>query len=471
MTHYDIAYIHTPPSFWLIFGILFLSVLFFFGCILYCAVTCLLRCCCHNTSVTVNKNKNIYGSIAEPRQLQEYELYQYSVEQHHIEPSAPMLPEASYWDGGNSDSNILTAAISPPLQHVDETPKFKDIWAALLFFANISFVCAFAIHVYFQSLANGSEKVFMSQFQFDSISNLDMIAYSSFVVGIPFFLGFSWLSFAIYHAETIIDSMMWFAILCNAVLALLCLLSGQIIGFIVMCIMCAGSIFYRYYVQNRIPFASSVLNVACASIQQHYSAIMIIVVLLCFLQLLWFILWAIASLAGITTIDDNSAVEQQSPAFTYPNKLVVFLLLLSLFWGLQLGYAILETTTSGVVACWWFQPNQKHPVRGSLFRAMTYSFGSLCFGSLIVSTVMASRDLLRMLRRRSGRQSGNIVLSIFFAAVDYILSLVESAAQYFNKYAYCYVAAYGHDFMTSGHLVMKLFHKRYFHKLFCIIIY
>ena len=460
MVHYDIAYIRTPPSFWLIFGILFLTILFCFGCLLYCAVTFLLQCCCSvGTPTSRTKSNNEQRDL--PDHPQEYELYQYSAHsQQHPEPSAPLLPEASYWNGLNADSEIVAVVATPPLQQVQETPKFKDIWAALLFLANISFVCAFAFHVYFQSLENGSEKVFLSQFQLGNISDIEMIAYSLFVIGIPFLLGFSWLSFAIYHAETIIDSMLWFSIICNAGLALFCLLSGQIIGFFFAGIMCAGCICYRYYVQNRIPFASCVLNVACSSIQQHYGAVMIIVAILCVSQLLWFLLWAVASLAGITTIDDNSETEQL-PTFSYPNKLVIFILLLSLFWGLQLGYAILETTTSGIVACWWFQPNQKHPVRGSLFRAMTYSFGSLCFGSLIVSAIMATRDILRMLRRRNGRQSANIILSVFFAAVDFILRLVETAVQYFNKYAYCYVAAYGHDFMTSGHLVMKLFHKRY----------
>jgi hypothetical protein len=44
--------------------------------------------------------------------------------------------------------------------------------------------------------------------------------------------------------------------------------------------------------------------------------------------------------------------------------------------------------------------------------------------------------------------------------VDQLLLLIESALMYFNKYAFCYVAAYGDSFMASGEKVVRLFTRR-----------
>jgi hypothetical protein len=43
---------------------------------------------------------------------------------------------------------------------------------------------------------------------------------------------------------------------------------------------------------------------------------------------------------------------------------------------------------------------------------------------------------------------------------DFLLRCLEDAFRYFNKYAYCYVAAYGHGFMQSGKQVTELFANR-----------
>lgn len=62
-----------------------------------------------------------------------------------------------------------------------------------------------------------------------------------------------------------------------------------------------------------------------------------------------------------------------------------FFLLLALFWGQQVVQNILTCTTAGVVATWWYRERSEGSVTGSLYRSMTTSFGSICFGSLLVA--------------------------------------------------------------------------------------
>eukprot|EP01083_Nonionella_stella_P006817 19723_1 len=55
------------------------------------------------------------------------------------------------------------------------------------------------------------------------------------------------------------------------------------------------------------------------------------------------------------------------------------------------GGNVLHTTTCGVPTTWYFNPVALiNPSRASLKRAMTSSFGSICFGSLLVALLHAS---------------------------------------------------------------------------------
>jgi hypothetical protein len=137
-------------------------------------------------------------------------------------------------------------------------------------------------------------------------------------------------------------------------------------------------------------------------------------------------------------------------------------MLISLYWVAQTVKGVMQTTVCGTVACWWFQPTRPAPVRGSLFRASTVSFGSICFGALIVSVVQATWSMLGSVKNCAQRR-GIAFVSVLF---DY----VSKAFRYFNMYAFCYVAAYGLDFVSSGGQVVALFEKRFVSSslLFCL---
>lgn len=126
---------------------------------------------------------------------------------------------------------------------------------------------------------------------------------------------------------------------------------------------------------------------------------------------------------------------------------------------------VVQTTVCGTLACWWFQPQRESPVRGSLFRAITTSLGSVCLGSLIVAFIQAIREMLHMMKtqaqRSHGRNHNNRGLAVCVIGVtECLMRYVEEAVRYFNKYAFCYVAAYGLGFVESGKQVTSLFTKR-----------
>merc|ERR1719247_3499295 len=78
--------------------------------------------------------------------------------------------------------------------------------------------------------------------------------------------------------------------------------------------------------------------------------------------------------------------------------------LVSFYWGQQVIKNTVHCTTAGTVGTWWLSGAAlARPVPQSLKRTMTISFGSVCFGSLVVAALQALHALLQALRRQSSR--------------------------------------------------------------------
>jgi hypothetical protein len=73
---------------------------------------------------------------------------------------------------------------------------------------------------------------------------------------------------------------------------------------------------------------------------------------------------------------------------------------------------------------------------------MTYSFGSIAFGSLVVSLIQFIKQLAS-LGQATAQQEGDTIFQIIFCCLQCIAGLIENLVQYFNHYAYTQVALYG----------------------------
>jgi len=73
---------------------------------------------------------------------------------------------------------------------------------------------------------------------------------------------------------------------------------------------------------------------------------------------------------------------------------------------------------------------------------MTYSFGSISFGSLIVSFIQFIQQLASV-GRAAAQQEGDQIFAIIFCFLQCLAGLIERLVQYFNHYAYTQIALYG----------------------------
>lgn len=119
-------------------------------------------------------------------------------------------------------------------------------------------------------------------------------------------------------------------------------------------------------------------------------------------------------------------------AVSSSNGAVLFLLLVSYYWVHQVLSNVVHVTSAGTVATWWFVPFEaasywSKAVRDSFSRATTYSFGSICFGSLLVAIVQSLRAIAHMAR---DNEDAKIILCV----IECILALIQDIIEYLNKW-------------------------------------
>eukprot|EP00756_Hemistasia_phaeocysticola_P065624 Hpha_TRINITY_DN8680_c0_g1::TRINITY_DN8680_c0_g1_i1::g.168868::m.168868 len=120
-------------------------------------------------------------------------------------------------------------------------------------------------------------------------------------------------------------------------------------------------------------------------------------------------------------------------------------------WTTQVIACVVHVTACGVAGTWFFYSASGLPRNAtwkSYLRAMTTSFGSICFGSLIVAILQMIRLVLRMLMRNRN--------AILRCLVMCVLGCLESLMRYFNKWAFVQVAIYGKSYIQAAKATWRM---------------
>ena len=261
------------------------------------------------------------------------------------------------------------------------------------------------------------------------------------------------LGFMMMFAEGLIKMTLLFNIISSLALGLLMLLGGAIPAAIMALVMFALSTWYACCVWAKIPFAAANMVTAISAVRSNFGVAFFAYVSLV-INFLWSMWWSFAVTAIVmVTAGCNSERECESEV----NKIVLFLLFVSFYWTAQVIKNVVHVTVAGTVGTWWFDPMTassccSRGVRDSWLRAMTFSFGSICFGSLIVAIIQAVKEMLHIMRENDD--------TILKCIAECLIGCIEWIVEYFNTWAFTYVGLYGYTFMEAGTNVMTLFRNR-----------
>ena len=100
-------------------------------------------------------------------------------------------------------------------------------------------------------------------------------------------------------------------------------------------------------------------------------------------------------------------------------------------------------------------------------RGATYSFGSICVGSLFQGVVACFRCVISSARRNrdnmNGSNDADCCRGLCFCVMDCVANLGTNLLDYFTQWNFIYVALYGLSYTESGKAVMQLFDFKGWH--------
>jgi len=329
----------------------------------------------------------------------------------------------------------------------ERKPQCKDPIFAVLFYVNIAVIIGLAATM-------GKDALNVSGG--GSVNDYSGFIYAGVVISLLslVFAGIA-LLIVMKIPETMIKISLIFVVVLAGILCVTAFAYGSIVGGVIGLLFFGISVWYAYAVWSRIPFAAVNLSTAIAAIRANFGVVLF-AYLFPILGIFWVLVWVVAFLGIYDSIYTANAGDESSGtsgvAYGY-----LFLMFLSMFFTEQVLENCVQCTISGVVGTWWIAPEDNGccsgAVCGSFTRTMTTSFGSICFGSLLVAIIRALESTAR-----SARENGDA--GILACIAECLLSCLAGLVEYFNKWAFVYVGIYGYGYIEAGKNVIQLFKNR-----------
>jgi len=221
----------------------------------------------------------------------------------------------------------------------------------------------------------------------------------------------------------------------------------------------ALAIGYTFVVYERIPFATANLRTALSGIRSNLG---LLGVTFCFQAIALGVSISYA-FAGVGLCD---AILFGDLKISYWGQILAYTGVgLAYYWTYQVLCHVVQATVAGVIGSWWFQTDVdrtpcSEELTASFLRSTLFSFGSICFGSLLVGFVQILRQFAEPLRPNRDESVLMCLQECIVCFQEIIVSCVDGLADCFNPWAFTYVGLYGYGFLDAGRNATELFRKR-----------
>ncbi|KAI9202826.1 plasma-membrane choline transporter-domain-containing protein [Polychytrium aggregatum] len=371
--------------------------------------------------------------------------------------------------GGGGLPDGTAAASRVPV--INTSPKYQDVWAAVVYavtFAGFVVMAAVSIpsnvrHASFNTTSDPSPPI-----------DLAAIAIA-FVVLLAISIVFTifWLWLVNRYTIQMIKAAFWFPVAMMALMALALFLSHQpgLGGLAITLVVLDGiMVIWVFFALrgNKIPVTAAILKSSTRIVKQFPSVVAVSIVGTA-VALAFGVVWVLTMAGFVTMIEDNAALSA-SARNTY-FSLLVLLLVFIYYWTSQVINNVVHVTCAGLFATVYFMgvaapgvsnivlavPN---PTWKAAKRAMTTSFGSICFGSLLIALMQLLRYMINNAKDAVSRSDAGVGAWFILCCLDCILKVMEDLMNYFNRYAFTEIAIYGKSYLEAGKSTWQLFKQR-----------
>ncbi len=348
---------------------------------------------------------------------------------------AQQVPTYGQTYGGPFSPQMHTRPVQP--QAAAPTPEWRDLWAAILFYINIAIYVSVVGYLYYKARNISLNFAGFPKLPFDLVA-IQML--------LPIFLSFG-LSVAALYAmykqpkHTLNGCYIALFVYYGALAAKYARTEETypfaIANGIAMLIVGLSYLIIR----SRLDFTALVMTNVVECLAEYPFMLVASAAAAVAFSILYalFVVFIIAVVVAL-----RSKLFEDDTAKTIAVVAGLFMTFSSL-WNMGVVSNTLQTTVAGVYATWYFMSGTgnmpKNPTLDSGRRAVTYSFGSICIGSLIVAILQFLRVLLSIFNDKR-RLSG--------AIADCLLKVLEELVKEFNHYVYTTIAIYGKPYMESA---------------------
>lgn len=324
---------------------------------------------------------------------------------------------------------ILDEEVPENLHIGEKQPsQFRDVPFAVAFYAQLIMVTSLAIFWGISALRYGP--------QTDGATNNDDVEFSG-ILYICLIAGvlasaISALTLGIMtrYAQFLVQFSVLFSVFSSLLMVLVFGFQDQDGAALVAFVFFAMSACYAWAIWHRIDFAASNLVTALTAVRANLGVALVAYGMVV-AAVVWSLIWS-TSLIGVysRSADCNAQGVCQGSVGGWTTVLY----LLSFYWTHQVFKNLIHVTVAGVIGTWWFDPAEasslcSNAIIDSLVRSVTFSFGSVCFGSLIVAVVQVCRHLVENARRHGNNGTG-----ILMCILDCLLGCIERIVEYFNQF-------------------------------------
>jgi hypothetical protein len=332
------------------------------------------------------------------------------------------------------------------------TENYKDYPYAVLFVLNIFFlVCCLVTNYdesFFSITSPGAEsEIYCNAAGICSTTLVqDASYYTIFMaIGSGIVLSLVWIVLLQFLPTMMVNVGMAFAVVLPGCMAAFAFISGHWYAFGGLLLCFAISFCWWTMVQSRIALAAKMLQISSKFISGHLSLLGVALVSL-LLSVVFMMVWASAFYC--TMMSMGAIQEDGAPHGAKHTGLgVMCYFFFTYYWTINVFANTVHVVTAGAFSDYWLlgENGNEDKVYQSVKRALTGSFGSICFGSLIISVVQAMVALVRQRDQGEGGCAGFIK-----CCADCILYCIQEVMDFINTYAFVRVAVHGDDFCTAG---------------------
>jgi len=203
-----------------------------------------------------------------------------------------------------------------------------------------------------------------------------------------------------------------------------------------------------WFMRKRIPLAKIIL-ISVIRAANEYKSVYVLALFFLIVQTAWSV-WTAWTLVAVYQRFSPGAQGAGSSASSGAVTGLVVLVVFAYYWTSELIKAVAYTSCAGVFGTWYYSATKPaHAALSSLKRCLTYSFGSLCFGSLILAILDIIRAILQILQSQAN-QDGDMVGAALACVAGCLVGCIDWAITFFNRLAYTNIALYGNSFVTAS---------------------